>query len=107
MTVYAIGFLQHQSAFSRTQQRLQLQQIADITGGQAFFPTSLKEIDQAYDRIVGEVDSRYLLGYVSSNTRPDGTWRPIEVRVTRADLRGARIRTRKGYYAPFKEAADK
>jgi len=107
VTVYAIGFLQHQSHFTKTQQRLQLQQIADTTGGQAFFPSSLKEIDLAYDRIVGEVDSRYLLGYVSTNARTDGTWRPVEVRLTRSDLRGAKIRTRKGYYAPFMEKADK
>jgi VWFA-related protein len=107
VTVYAIGFLQHQSQSGRTQQRLQLQQIADTTGGQAFFPGSLKEIDLAYDRIVGEVDSRYLLGYVSTNARTDGTWRPIEVKLTREDLRGAKIRTRKGYYAPYKESAAK
>jgi Ca-activated chloride channel family protein len=102
VTVYVIGFLQHQSQFAKTGQRLQLQQIADTTGGQAYFPNSLKEVDNAYDRIVGEVESRYLLGYISSNPRPDGTWRPIEVKLTRGDLRGAKIRTRKGYYAPFK-----
>jgi Ca-activated chloride channel family protein len=101
VTVYAIGFLEHQPASTRTQQRLQLAQLADLTGGQALFPVSMKEVESMYDRIVAEVDSRYLLGYVSSDRRTDGAWRSVEVRLTRPDLRQARIRTRKGYFAPY------
>ena len=51
VTVYAIGFLEHQGS-NRNMQRMQLQQIADVTGGQAFFPMSLKEIDKVYDRVI-------------------------------------------------------
>lgn len=101
VTVYAIGFLEHQPASMRTQQRLQLAQLADLTGGQAFFPVSMKEVESMYDRVVAEIDSRYLLGYVSSDRRTDGAWRSVEVRLTRPDLRQARIRTRKGYFAPY------
>ena len=101
VSIYAIGFLEHQPSSVRTQQRLQLAQIADVTGGQAYFPASMKEVEALYDRIVAEIDSRYLLGYVSSNTRTDGAWRSVEVRLTRPDLRQTRIRTRKGYYAPY------
>lgn len=101
VTVYAIGFLEHQPASMRTQQRLQLAQLADLTGGQAFFPVSMKEVESMYDRIVAEIDSRYLLGYISSDRRTDGAWRSVEVRLTRPDLRQARIRTRKGYFAPY------
>jgi Ca-activated chloride channel family protein len=101
VSVYAIGFLEHQPASVRTQQRLQLAQLADLTGGQAFFPVSMKEVESMYDRIVAEIDSRYLLGYVSSDRRTNGAWRSVEVRLTRPDLRQARIRTRKGYFAPY------
>jgi Ca-activated chloride channel homolog len=101
VSVYAIGFLEHQPASVRTQQRLQLSQLADLTGGQALFPVSMKEVESMYDRIVAEIDSRYLLGYVSSDRRTDGAWRSVEVRLTRPDLRQARIRTRKGYFAPY------
>ncbi len=101
VSVYAIGFLEHQPSSVRTQQRLQLAQLADITGGQAFFPASMKEVESMYDRIVAEIDSRYLLGYVSTDKRTDGAWRSVEVRLTRPDLRQARIRTRKGYFAPY------
>ncbi len=101
VSVYAIGFLEHQAASMRTQQRLQLAQLADLTGGQAYFPVSMKEVESMYDRIVAEIDSRYLLGYVSSDRRTDGAWRSVEVRVTRPDLRQIKIRTRKGYFAPY------
>ncbi len=101
VSVYAIGFLEHQPASARTQQRLQLAQLADLTGGQAFFPASMKEVETMYDRIVAEIDSRYLLGYVSSDRRTNGAWRSVEVRLTRPDLRQAKIRTRKGYFAPY------
>ena len=64
--------------------------MADVTGGQAYFPQSMKEVEKIYDRIVTELESRYLLGYVSSDPRTDGGWRPVEVRLTRADLKGSR-----------------
>jgi Ca-activated chloride channel family protein len=102
VTVYAIGFLENQSHASRTEQRLHLQQMADVTGGQAWFPQSIKEMEKIYDRVITELESRYLLGYVSTDPRTDGSWRPVEVRLKRADLRGVKIRVRKGYYAPFK-----
>ena len=40
-----------------------------ITGGQAFFPTSVKELDKVYEKIQREIAARYSLGYVSSDTR--------------------------------------
>ena len=101
VSVYAIGFLENQPSSVRTQQRLQLAQLADITGGQAYFPVSMKEVETLYDRIVAEIDSRYLLGYVSSDRRTDGAWRSVEVRLARPDLRQSKIRTRKGYFAPY------
>lgn len=107
VSVYAIGFLENQPSSMRTQQRLQLAQLADLTGGQAFFPASMKEVDSMYDRIVAEIDSRYLLGYVSSDRRTNGAWRSVEVRLTRPDLRQAKIRTRKGYFAPYFAAPPK
>lgn len=106
VNVYAIGFLEHQGSARHTQQ-LQLQQIADVTGGQAFFPMSLKEVDKVYDRIVAELEGRYILGYVSTNPKMDGTWRPLDVKITRNDLKGVKIRTRKGYFAPYREPSSK
>jgi Ca-activated chloride channel family protein len=104
VTVYAIGFMTHQGS-ARNDQQLHLQQMADTSGGLAFFPMSLKEIDKAYDRVVAELEGRYMLGYVSTNTKMDGTWRPVEIKLTREGLKNSKMRTRKGYFAPFHEAS--
>ena len=55
--------------------------------------------------LAGEIDAQYSLGYTSTNTRTDGTWRKVEIRVTRPGLSGLKIRTRPGYYALRKASA--
>ena len=104
VTAYIIGYLEHQSASSRNEQRMQLQQIATITGGQAFFPTSTKDLDRVYEIIQREISARYSFGYISTNARMDGSWRQVQIRLKRPDLKGARLRTRPGYFAPYKES---
>jgi Ca-activated chloride channel homolog len=99
VTVYAIGALEHQSTSTKNQQRMVLQQIADVTGGQAFFPLSVKELDRMYDKVLTEIRAQYTLGYVSTNAKADGTWRKFDVKVVRKDGRDYRVRTRKGYFA--------
>lgn len=101
VTIHAVGFLDHQPSSVRHEQRMRLQQIADATGGQAFFPMSMKEIEAAYDKIVAQIRAQYSLGYASSNRKMDGQWRKVEIRVKRPDVR---IQSRKGYFAPFKES---
>ena len=107
-TVYVIGFLDNQSAREKLEQRMRLSQLAEATGGLAFFPNNIKEIDAAYDQVLGDVNARYLIGYVSSNQANDGRWRKLDVRLTRDDLKAAKIRARKGYFALLRpeEGAD-
>lgn len=103
VTVYAIGFLEHQGS-TRSEQRSRLVQMAAETGGEAFFPYSMDQIEEAYDKILAEIRAQYGLGYVSSNLKPDGRWRKVEVKVRRPDLKDLRVRARKGYFAPYKSA---
>jgi Ca-activated chloride channel homolog len=103
VTVYAIGYLENQPTSARTQQQSQLQRMAAITGGQAFFPSSLKELDKIYDRIQREIAARYSIGFLSSDTRKDGSWRKVEIKLKRPELKSAKLRTRTGYFAPFRE----
>lgn len=105
VTVYAIGFLQHQPSSVRTAQELYLRQIAAATGGEAYFPLSADDLDGMYGKILDELAARYSLGYLSTNTRTDGAWRRLEVRLTRPGLKGVRVRTRPGYYGPAKPPA--
>jgi VWFA-related protein len=105
VTLYAIGFLEHQPPSLRNEQRLRLQQLAEATGGQAFFPMSLDQLDQMYARVLEEIQARYTLGFAPDESRLDGAWRDVRIRLTRADLKGAKIRARHGYFAPNKEVA--
>ena len=102
VTVYAIGYLEHQSPSVKMEQRMQLQRFAAMTGGQAFFPMSLKEVDKMYEKIQREIAARYSIGYLSTDERTNGHWRAVDVRLKRPDLKGARLRTRGGYFAPFR-----
>ena len=101
VTVYPIGLMQNQPQSIRATQQLRLGQIAEESGGEAFFPLSMKDIEAAYERILIQVRAQYTLGYVSTNTTPDGRWRKVEIKVRRPDLKGARVQTRKGYFGPF------
>jgi Ca-activated chloride channel family protein len=99
-TVYAIGELEHQSTLSRNNQRMILQQIADATGGRAFFPLAIEELDSVYGKVLAEIRAQYTLGYVSTNDKTDGKWRKVDVRVKGKDLKA---RARRGYFAPLRK----
>ena len=104
VTVYVIGYLEHQSSSLRNEARGLLFRLASMTGGQAFFPTSMKELDKLYDNIRREVASRYNLGYMSTDERANGAWRDVKIRLKRPDLKGVKLRTRAGYFAPYRES---
>ena len=107
ITAYVVGFLEHQSTTVRLDQRLRLLQVAELTGGQAFFPSSLKMLDGVFEQVLAEISAQYSLGFTSTDKRTDGAWRKVEIKLTRPDLKGAKIRTRKGYFAPYKENSSK
>jgi VWFA-related protein len=71
--------------------------LAQETGGRAFFPTKIEDLDGVYKQIADELASQYTLGYTSANPRRDGAWRRIVVQVSRPNITP---RTKKGYYAP-------
>jgi VWFA-related protein len=101
VTVYAIGYMEHQGS-SRMQQRAELERVASTTGGIAYFPGVAKDLDGVFEKIAQELAARYSLGYLSTNARTDGAWRGVEIKLLRPDLKGVRLRTRAGYFAPYK-----
>ncbi len=102
VTVYAIGYLEHQSTTTRSTQRMELERFAQMTGGKAYFPSVGRDLEDVFDKIREEIGARYSLGYISSDARTDGTWRQVEIKLVRRDLKGVRLRTRAGYFAPYK-----
>ncbi len=71
--------------------------LAQETGGRAFFPGRIEDLNTVYGQIADELASQYTLGYTSKNTRRDGAWRRIVVQVGRASITP---RAKRGYYAP-------
>jgi hypothetical protein len=55
-----------------------------------------------YAHIAAEVRASYTLGFESTNTRADGRWRRLEVKLARPERRALRVRARQGYYAPLR-----
>jgi VWFA-related protein len=71
--------------------------LAQETGGRAFFPAKIEDLNGVYSQIADELASQYTIGYTSRNPRRDGAWRRIVVQVSRPNLT---TRAKKGYYAP-------
>jgi Ca-activated chloride channel family protein len=97
--IYSIGLKENESANARGFKEAEfiLRQFAQQTGGRAFFPSHVGELDNIYGQISDELSSQYTVGYTSRNPRQDGAWRRVVVRIGRAN---AVPRTKLGYYAP-------
>jgi Ca-activated chloride channel homolog len=106
VTVYAVGYVERQGS-GRMQQRSELERVAALTGGLAYFPSAAKDLDGVFEKIREEIAGRYTLGYLSSDPRTDGAWRPVEIKLLRADLKGVRLRTRAGYFAPYRPSGSR
>jgi Ca-activated chloride channel family protein len=101
VTVYAIGLVDHAGS-ARGQLQMTLRRIAETTGGQAFFPTAMREVESAYDKVLAEINGQYHVGYITTNSATDGAWRKVEIKVKRDNLR---VRARKGYFARYRPAS--
>ena len=89
-TVYAVGI------GSRVE-RDRLQQLADRSGGAAYFPSDAATLAADYHKILDELRRQYVIGYQSTNRTRNGQWRTVEIRPRQKDVS---IRSRGGYYAP-------
>lgn len=78
-----------------------LRDIAERTGGRAFFPKKEVDLHKAFSEIEQELRTQYLIAYSSTNKNRDGSYRQITVEITNPDLRKERIqlRHRPGYFA--------
>lgn len=103
VTIHTVGFMEHQRSSTQLSQRMRLMEIAETTGGRAFFPSAMKDIEEAYDEVVAQIRAQYSLGYTSTDTAQDGSWRSVEIKLTRPDLKDARVQARKGYFALYRE----
>ncbi len=73
-----------------------LEQLAQETGGRAFFPYRVDDLAQSFLDIGDELRSQYSLAYIPTNKAVDGRFREIRIEV---DRKGLQVRHRKGYHA--------
>jgi Ca-activated chloride channel homolog len=109
-TIYTVGVfsaddLKNDKKMVRHSRKV-LTELAEATGGQAYFPANLDEVTPICEQVAHEIRNQYTIGYYPSNGSKDGTFRAVQVRVFPPKGRGkVVVRTRTGYYAP-KASAD-
>lgn len=76
---------------------LAMRKMAYETGGRVLYPKTFGQLGDIYEAVDEELRNQYTLGYISTNSRKDGSYRRIEVSV---DAPGVQVSARPGYYAP-------
>jgi Ca-activated chloride channel homolog len=103
--IYAIGLLSQERGGEARKSKEALTRLAVATGGLAFFPEGLGDVNTICREIAHDIRNQYTLAYYPTNTRKDGTFRNVNVEVLPVRGRGKMsVRTRTGYFAQ-KEAA--
>ena len=75
------------------------------TGGIAFFPKSLDEVDSISREVAHDIRSQYTLGYKPTNPKSAGGYRTIKVDAKAKGYGRLTVRTKSGYYAGQDRAA--
>ncbi|HET9216735.1 MAG TPA: VWA domain-containing protein [Terriglobia bacterium] len=97
--MYAIGITNGWGDAAAEQGRALLRDLAAISGGNSFFPSSVYNLEEICRNIAKELKYQYVLGYHSTNQAKDGEWRKIKVT---AELPNNKltVRSKQGYYGP-------
>jgi len=99
--IYTIGLLSEESKKNSKRAKKALEQIAQASGGLAFFPENVDDVHNICEQVARDIRNQYTLAYYPSNTKRDGTYRTVQVEVIPPRGRGKLVaRTRNGYYSP-------
>lgn len=95
--VYVIGIGSKRDGIDRDA----LKDLAQRTGGRAFFPDKKFDLNAAFGEIERELRTQYLIAYSSTNKKRDGSYRKITIEIVNPELRKEKleIRHRPGYFA--------
>jgi Ca-activated chloride channel homolog len=98
--IYCIGLLfgDDVSHSEAKHSREVLTELADQTGGQAYFPRSLKDVDGIAQEVAQDIRTQYTIEYHSSKPPSEGGYRTIHVEAKEKGYRGLLVRTRTGYF---------
>ena len=95
--IFAIGLLTGESSAHAARARHELEECAEMTGGQAFFPERVEEIDATILDVAHQLRNQYTIAYAPQNQVLDGSYRKIQVSARNAER--LLVRTRAGYLA--------
>jgi Ca-activated chloride channel family protein len=97
--IYTIGLQPREQTALRgfREAEFVLRQLAQETGGRAYFANRVEDLKDVYGQIADELSSQYSMGYASKNTKRDGAFRRLVVQVARPNVTA---RTKRGYYGP-------
>jgi len=101
--VYAIGILGQEEHPKRAKRALEI--IAQRTGGIAFFPQTLDEVDEISRTVAHDIRNQYTIGYKPTNPRGAGGFRMVRVEAKAKGHNKMTVRTKSGYYAGAEPAA--
>jgi len=101
-TVYAIGILGEEK---QRRARRALQALAEKTGGIAFLPRNVDEVDEISRTVAHDIRNQYTIGYKPTTPRSAGGYRTIHVDAKARGYNTLTVRTRSGYYAAQEQAS--
>jgi Ca-activated chloride channel homolog len=102
--IYCLGLLNEEEGREAKRAKRALTSISTVTGGQAFYPDRLDDVEQFALRVAHDIRNQYILAYSPLKQEFDGGFRQIKVTVNGPNRPQARTRT--GYYAtPEKQGA--
>lgn len=102
-TIYCIGILSKEDR-KRTAKRA-LESLSLQTGGVAFFPESLDEVDEISREVARDIRNQYTITYKPSNPRSNGGYRSVKVVAHASGYHELQVHTRTGYYANEQKTA--
>jgi Ca-activated chloride channel homolog len=96
-TVYAIGILEKEEHPKHAKRALQI--MSERTGGIAFFPQTLDEVDAISRTVAHDIRTQYTIGYKPTNPKNQGGYRQVKVDAHSRSYGKLSVRTKSGYYA--------
>src|SRR5215468_4645872 len=79
--IYAVGLLSEEERREAKRAERALNDLAIATGGEAFFPKELSEVDRIAHQVAKDIRNQYTIQYSPTNTAMDGTYRKIRITV--------------------------
>jgi Ca-activated chloride channel family protein len=96
-TVYAIGILEKEEHPKHAKRALQI--MSERTGGLAFFPQTLDEVDAISRTVAHDIRTQYTIGYKPTTPKTQGGYRQVKVDARAHNYGKLTVRTKSGYYA--------